>query len=495
MPFGLDASGFTLKRLADIKTEIEDDLRSVFGKQLNLLPEDTLGQIVGIFAERESLIWELCLDVYNSQYPDSAEGVQLDNVVALTGLTRLQESASRVDVILFGTIGAVVPVGTIFSVDGNPDATFETIEPATLIAGTDETQDIDFDTVPDSGDFKISFDGEETATILFSASALDIENALNALPNIGSGGVSVSGNFTSGFTVLFDGATVNKRNVPALIVTENNLLTGAIAVETTVTETVPGVPQATVVAEAQEVGPIQAPKGSLTVIDTPVFGLDSIINQDDQDPIGRNTETDTELRSRREETIQLAGAGTVEAIRSRLLSNVPDVTAVTVFENNTQITDSDGRPPKTFEAIVQGGEDQDIWNEIWASKPAGIGPVGSVFGAVDNDSQGFNPVMRFNRPTELDIYLELDLSVDESFVNTVQEIKDAIVIFGNALGIGETVIVHPDLEAVLSQFEGITDVEIRIGTAPSPTVDDNVEVAANEISSWDDSRIDITVMA
>ena len=52
---GLTSTGFTGKRLDDIKTEIEDVLKSAFGPAVNLRAESVLGQIVGIFSERESL--------------------------------------------------------------------------------------------------------------------------------------------------------------------------------------------------------------------------------------------------------------------------------------------------------------------------------------------------------------------------------------------------------------------------------------------------------
>ena len=123
--------------------------------------------------------------------------------------------------ILFGTAGTLVPTGTVFSVTGNPDATFETISDVTLIAGTDEVQDITFGSVPTAGTFKLFFDGEETATIPFSATASTVESALEALSTVTD--VSVSGSFAAGFTVTFDGAGMEKRNQPLLVVTENLL--------------------------------------------------------------------------------------------------------------------------------------------------------------------------------------------------------------------------------------------------------------------------------
>ena len=79
MAFGLTATGLEIKRLADIKPEIEDILRQRLGNSINLFPEAVFGQIVGTFSERESEIWEKVEDVYHSQYPDDAEGASLDS--------------------------------------------------------------------------------------------------------------------------------------------------------------------------------------------------------------------------------------------------------------------------------------------------------------------------------------------------------------------------------------------------------------------------------
>ena len=133
MTFGVTNEGFIRKRLSDIRLEIEETLRTSLGNQINLLPESVFGQLVGIISERESLIWELSEDVYNSSFPDTAFGASLDNVTALTGITRQGAQESQIfGVRLFGTALSVVPAGTQFQVQGNPNAVFQTVENATI---------------------------------------------------------------------------------------------------------------------------------------------------------------------------------------------------------------------------------------------------------------------------------------------------------------------------------------------------------------------------
>lgn len=490
MAFGLSETGFSKKRLEDIKTEVQSELRSVYGDQVNLLETSVLGQFVGIFSERESKIWELAEDVYNSQYPDSSEGIPLDNVASITGVTRLGATTSTVPgQLFFGTVATVIPIGTIISVSGNSTARFLTKSAITLVAGTDEIQTLSFSATPTSGSFSLIFDGQTTATIPFSGTASTVETALEALSNIDD--VTVTGSFAAGFVVTFIGSLVAKEDVPSLIEDTNTLDMGG-PVTLTITETTKGVPQGIVDMEAESTGPVQAPIGTLTVIETPVFGLSSTRNRLAEDPIGTDIETDLELKLRRQEIIQLAGAGTVEAIRSRLL-NLTGVTAVTVFENATQVTDGDGRPPHSFESVVQGGVEQTIIQEIWESKPAGIATFGSTTGnAVD--TQGFSPVINFSRPTEVDIFFEIDVTTDSTFTATAQQITDAYVAFGNALGIGTDVVVRPSVLCVMDDFTGVTDVVIRIGFSASPTLDDNLTIDLDEVSNWLDANITVTLI-
>src|SRR5262249_36114068 len=91
-----------------------------------------------------------------------------------------------------------------------------------------------------------------------------------------------------------------------------------------------------VACEAVDTGPLPAPAGTLTVIDTPVAGLSSVTNAADA-ILGRNQETDSELRIRREEELRAAGKGTVDAIRALLLE-VLNVVQAKVLQNHS------GRP-------------------------------------------------------------------------------------------------------------------------------------------------------
>lgn len=482
-------------RLADIKPEVEGALKSVLGNQINLLPTSVFSQVVGVFADREATLWELAQDTYDSQYPATASGASLENVVSMNNIKRLAATYSQVETqLLFGTVGTVIPGGTQFSVNGNPDATFLTVGPATLGAGVNEVQSIIFAGTPAAGNWTINFGGQSTTALAYNAVAATVQTAINALSNLS--GVTVSGNYGSGFTITYAGPD-GAQNQPLMTVTHNLTVAGGAAVVVATAEATAGVPQATVLVQASATGPVLAPAGLLTNIDTPITGLTATLNQLDA-VAGRDLETDEQLRARRVSLLQVAGSGTVEAIRSRLLT-IQGVTNVVVFENTSDITDGGGRPPHSSEAVVYGGTDSDIAKILWATKPAGIPTFGNVTSSII-DSQGVTRPIFYSRPTSLLIYASLDLTTDSTFPsNGAVVAEQTLVNWGNALGIGKNVVVYPQLVAALNAIPGITDMTIRIGTsAVSNTLgaaaqDNNIVVAANQISAWDTGRVTINV--
>ena len=483
MAFGITISGFVRKRLADSKSELENLFKVKFGQYINLLPASIFAQLIGIMADREQEIWELAEDVYNSQYPDTAEGVSLDNVASITGLTRKGTAKSRaLNVCLKGTVGNSVPAGTQFSVLGNPLAKFTTDADRTLGVGVDEVQTISWDSVPSSGHYKLVYNLEETPNLAFNADAAAIQAALNALDNLST--VVVTGNYATGFTITFGGDDGSLPH-PQLSIKDNT--TSKIATFATPTE---GVPQAQVDCTATENGPTQAPFGTLRVIDTPVSGLTAVRNMDDA-IIGRLLETDLEFRQRRAQTLQVAGAATVEAIRSRLL-NLSGVTSVIVFENITTLVDADGRPAKSFEAVIAGGDAQEIRDELWKAKPAGIESYGLVVGTI-TDTQGQSHTIKFSRPTLVAIYVDIQITPDLDYpVDGDAVVENAVIDYINSLGIGKDIIVYPRLISALASIPGILDIVIKIGKTISPTTDDNIVIAANEVAFTDTTKVSVT---
>jgi uncharacterized phage protein gp47/JayE len=389
MSFGVTAAGFVAKRLADIKSELEAAYKSTFGAGINLEPQSVFGQQIGIHSEREAAIWELAELVYNSRYPDTAEGASLDNVASITNVARLAATYSRVTATITGTVGVTIPVGFVASVVGDATARFATQEEY----------------------------------------------------EIGGGGT-----------------------VDAVMV-------------------------------AEETGPVQAATGTLTIIETPVTGVASITNALDA-VLGRDTETDTQLRVRRLISLNRPGTATIDGIRNAVLQ-VADVVQVAVIENSTDTVDGDGRPPHSFEAVVSGGIDADVAAAIFSAKSAGIATYGTEDKTV-TDSQGFEHTVYFSRPVEVPVYLRATITTNtDSYEGAVYPATgdDAVAAAILAFAVANYVLGH---DVVLSQFytpintvEGVFGIEMEVSLNGSDWQSTNLSIAANELATFDSSRITV----
>ena len=151
-------------------------------------PRGPFGQLIGIFSEREALIWELAESVYNGYFPQNAKGVGVDNALSLVGLQRKTATQSQVTLKFFGASGTVIPSGTQVSRNDDSTTVFETSAVGTILAGTgsNEVQRLAFSAVPDAGSFALDFDGQITAPIGFGDNAAAVQSALEALSNIGA---------------------------------------------------------------------------------------------------------------------------------------------------------------------------------------------------------------------------------------------------------------------------------------------------------------------
>jgi len=407
----------------------------------------------------------------------------VDNALDLVGLRRKNPTSSVVNLTFFGTPGTTVPDTMEVSRSDIPTTIFSPQSSGDILAGTgtDEVQRIDFSAVPDAGDWELDFDGQQTGVLAFNISAAALQTELENLSNIGAGNVAVTGNFTSGFVITFQSA-LGEANQEQLVVSVNNLTESSNAVSATPSTTTEGVlPNVVLASVATTTGPLAAPAGTLDTIDTPVAGVDSVTNALDAD-LGQSLETDAEAKERRNESVAIPGHTTVPAIFADVLQ-LDGVEAARVFENESLITDPAGRPGKSYEVVVQGGDDTEIAQTLLDTKGAGLQLVGSTL-LVLKDVQGFDKEIRFSRPTAVEIYLEVDLKTNALFpTNGLQAAEDALLAFGEALNISDDVIVVPQLLCSLDGIAGIIDIDIRIGVAAIPTAGTATVTFTNSFSN------------
>ena len=165
---------------------------------------------------------------------------------------------------------------------------------------------------------------------------------------------------------------------------------------------------------AEEVGSIVAYKDTEAKIMTRVVGLSNAIFKQTT-KTGRLPETDDELRLRRITDLKANASSTTDVIRARL-KQIDQVEAVYLKENS-----------RSFEAIVKGGDEQDIAKTLWQCRPIGVETTGAIEISV-RDSINVPRKIRFSRPTEIPLTLHAKLKVIRALdVIELNAIKAALV--------------------------------------------------------------------
>jgi uncharacterized phage protein gp47/JayE len=248
---------------------------------------------------------------------------------------------------------------------------------------------------------------------------------------------------------------------------------------------------AIVMAQCSVLGPVVAASGTLTVISTPLYGWLSVTNASAV-TVGTSAETDEELRIRRAQSTSTPAQGIIDAVYGAIL-NVTGVTQAVLYENASEAVDANGLPPHSMNLVVSGGADADIANTLWTRRSAGSTQVGAVSVTV-NDSMGNPHVMKFDRPTPINIYVVINGNKLSGFpASGVAQIQAAVMAWADAnLEIGDEVI-QSALYTPINTVSGVSITSVYIGTAPAPNSSANVPVPFNATASFDPSRITVNI--
>ena len=243
--------------------------------------------------------------------------------------------------------------------------------------------------------------------------------------------------------------------------------------------------------ESEEKGAIEAASGTLTVIETPIFGWTSITNASGA-LIGDEEETDAELRIRREQSTQALGQNLVDSLFGQLL-NLDGVEDAVVISNGTDGT-VDGIPPHQFLTAISGGVDVDIAEVIWNNTPQGIASFGATT-VVHTDTQGFPQDVKFTRPSEIDIYFKIDITTGTEFPATGEDdIKAAVAAYGTANFKISDDVIRSEFYTPINSIPGITSIDLFIGLGASPSGTANLPIDIDEISRYDISRVEVNIV-
>lgn len=175
--------------------------------------------------------------------------------------------------------------------------------------------------------------------------------------------------------------------------------------------------------QANDRGAVEASVGTLIDPVTILYGVTSVTNAAGPTVAGVAEETDAQLRVRRAASVSKPSRGALAAISANILA-LDDVTAASVFENNSNATDSNGIPANTIWAIIEGGNSDEIAQVIFDTRPPGCGMKGTVlvpFETVDSATGAImlgRVVVKFDRPTTQDLYAKFDIAALTGTVDT-----------------------------------------------------------------------------
>lgn len=255
--------------------------------------------------------------------------------------------------------------------------------------------------------------------------------------------------------------------------------------------------------QATTTGPVAASAGTLTQINAPVTGWNSITNPSDA-ILGSFTESDTSLRQKRLQELGASGGSTVDKIRAVLLNltlanGTFPVISCTVYENETDFTDVNGLPPHSVEALIydQGALNNDVVAQaIWNVKGSGAATYGNAFGTA-TDSQGTTHIVNFSRPTTVPIYLAYTTTPGTLTAAQTAAIKSLVATEASAFLVPGASVIALQLRALPLAPEpgavtGITDVpSLALGTAPAPGGTSNITIGIRQVATLSTTNITV----
>lgn len=480
--YGIVPTGWYGKPLVVIEGETDSGLKRILGDSAGTeddgsIPIDSAaGQLKALIVDPIAALWDLGEAIFASLDPSKATDSAQDVVNSLSGTIRNPARYSVATGTLVGDANTFLPVGRVAGVTGT-GALYQSATGTTLGSATAWQNSV---YVPAGA---------------FNSSAGNVYRAT-------TGGTSSTGAVgPSGIAIAIADGTVVWRFLGQ------------------------GLALAHVPFNAQVSGPVGGLADRLVVIGSPQSGWNAIDNQNDA-IVGANQEKDSAFRARREAELATSGNTTADAIRANILKvnqgstdpNHQPPTVCKVFYNDTDITNSEGVPPHSYEALVQGGTTSDIAQAIWDSTGAGTRTYGSRSDTV-TDSEGNTQTVKWTRPTEIPIYIVTVGRYDPaewptgSELLVAQAILSALLTYTVDWPVALDVRISPLIGAAMrgpsqtssagaavvpadpgaDPVPGLLELEtLYIGTSPGPVAGTQIAIGTREIATFDSTRCTVT---
>ena len=436
------------------------------GIDVSINPKSFFNVLLSSVADKLAVAWELAEMVYYSHYPATAEGINLDFACQFGGLTREEGSKTKYSILCTGTDGTAIPAGTPISRASCNSATIRVMQVA--------------------GELHYTVYLDDTAYTYLSKTEDDKMAILNGLKE-----TITDENFTVG---------IDEQDEFLVITSKNKYLSHSIDMtENLSTEEVTSI----IVFDSEEYKRIQLTEGSITEIITSTAGFKKCTNL--AIPVfGRERETDIELRQSYAAKQSYRSATMLESITSAIMNNVKEVSSAVAFENDTDIKDSDGRPPHSIEVVVDGGIDAEIAQQILLYKAAGIQTFGSVVVDVPSSFGNATIPVKFNRPSAVYVWLKVSIvkNPDEAMPPNYETlVKETIMNYAEKITAGENIVIQKVIAPINVAVSGIAYISIKAYTSTNASANPKdsdytltyITVTPRQKAYFDENRIEVEV--
>jgi uncharacterized phage protein gp47/JayE len=478
MDYGVTDKGFVVKPFEIILQEEQADFRAAFGNDIDLSDTSIEGVYVKNQALKRTQLWEQLGKLYAIGDVDDSFGIYLDRLTNYVNVQRLAASPTQVYECLWAKEGTVIPSSNLLRIASGQ--TFKisgavTISRLTLLGFLLAVKNVVAGHI-----YQLQIN---TTMISYTALPGDeetrIQDGIAAAIEAAFPGIFETENTDNG---LFVHSKIGLEAF-SLSSADSNLefpLLGFFAVYT-----------------ATKTGAIIVSIGALNEVVSKVNGLDSVINYA-SGITGRAVESDAELRMRLGTRQKQATANEI-AIQNEILK-ISGVQYARVYSNRDMV-EVDGRPPKSYEAVVVGGDEQQIAELIFNVAPAGIQAFGNITKDV-TDSEGFHWDVGFSRPTNKYIWVKIDYSrnTEEDLpLDVVSAIQENITAWcQTALNVGADLIYQKMFRPVYDVAGiGFAAIKVAVSSDLTPPEEgayrsENIEINEVEIAILDKTRITVT---
>lgn len=326
--FYIDSTGINYPDYPTLLAQIQNQLRDIFGEDINLDADSQDGESTAILAQAIYDTMQIAVMTYNSYSPQFALSNALDRNVKINGISRLAGSFSQVNLTLVGSAGTVITNGIAQDTLGQSWLLPETV------------------------------------------------------------------------VIPLSGTTI-------------------------------------VTAVSKAIGDIRAGAGTVTKIETPTNGWQTVTNVLESIS-GVDVETDSHLRQRQTRSTMIPNLTVLDGIGGAI-GALDSVQRFMLYQNDTGVVNGIGIPPYSIACVVEGGDAQEIGDVIAKKKAPGVGTVGNI-PVTTVDSRGVITVVNFYEAQPVPIAVQITIIALPGFLtSTTTEIRNAVAKYINELAIGASV--------------------------------------------------------